>query len=320
MSPISRETIHYQTEAEWLAARMRDITSTESPALFGMSPYQTAFELWHAKHSGVAAPFTMNDRVRWGQNLEAAIAQGIAAERGWQIAPMKQYMRLSDERIGSSFDFVILNHPSGMPAHLEVKNVDYLQFRDKWISDDEQPEAPEHIEVQVQHQMLVSGFERSYIGVLVGGNESHVIERERHAPAIAAIRAKIAEFWRTIDANVEPEPVMPADASAVIRLNQYAEPDKILNAADDAEIESLIAQYQAAANAEKIAKEDKEVAKASLFARVGDTEKIIWSGGSVSLSMVADTPGSIVTPEMVGTVIGGRAGYRNCRVYVKKSK
>lgn len=321
MSPITnRETIHHETQEAWLASRRQDVTSTESAALFGMSPYMTAFELWHAKRSGVSADFQMNDRVRWGNRLEAAIAQGIADEKGWQIAPMKQYMRLPDERIGSSFDFVILNHPSGKAAHLEIKNVDWLQYRDKWLNDDEYPEAPEHIELQVQHQMMVSGFSLSYIGALVGGNESFVIERQRNDRVIAAMRSRIAEFWRTVDAGQEPLPVMPEDAAAVIRMNQYAEPDKILNAADDVEIESLIDRYVAAAAAAKIADEDKEVAKAEIFARAGDVEKIIWKGGSVSLSMVADSPGTSVTQEMVGTFVGGRKGYRQCRVTMKEVK
>lgn len=319
-SVVVRETLHHETETEWLAARRRDVTSTETAALFGMSPYMTAFELWHAKKGQQALPFEVNDRMRWGNRLEAAIAAGIAEERGWQIAPMKSYMRLPDERIGSSFDFVILNHQSGKPAHLEIKNVDFLAFRDKWLNDSDYPEAPEHIEIQVQHQMMVSGFALSYIGVLVGGNEGHIIERERDERVIAAMRARIAQFWRSIDANEEPDPVMPADAAAVIRLNQYAEPGTIFDAAGDAEIETLVANYRAASDAESRAKEDKEVAKAELFARIGDCEKVLGAGWTMNASMIADTPKTLITPEMVGQSYGGRAGYRQCRITMKKGK
>lgn len=317
---INRETIHHDTEEAWLASRRRDITSTESAALFGMSPYLTAFELWHAKRSGESVEFQMNDRVRWGNRLEAAIAAGIAEEHGWQIAPMKQYMRLPAERIGSSFDFVILNHPSGKPAHLEIKNVDYLQFRDKWLNYDGFPEAPEHIEMQVQHQMMVSGFALSYIGALIGGNESFVIERERDDAVITAIRARIAEFWRTVDAGIEPPPVMPEDAAAVIRLNQYAEPDKIFDASGNAEIASLVAEYRAARAEEDDAGERKKVAQAEIYARIGDAEKVLGDGFSISASMIADVPPTVITAEMVGQAYGGRKGYRQCRINVKKSK
>lgn len=315
-----RETIHHDTEAAWLASRQLDVTSTESAALFGMSPYMTHFELWHSKKSGVRADFQMNDRVRWGTRLEAAIAAGIAEERGWQIAPMKQYMRLPAERIGSSFDFVIVNHPSGKPAHLEIKNLDYLQWRDKWLNDDEYPEAPEHIECQVQHQMMVSGFDLSYIGALVGGNESFVVERQRDEAVIQSMRARIAAFWASIAAGAEPAPVMPEDAAALIRLNAYAEPGKILDATGDEEIASLVQSYREASAAEAGAAEDKQAAKAMLLARIGDAEKVLGSGWSISASMTADTPPTVITVEMVGESYGGRKGFRNCRINTRKSK
>lgn len=315
-----RETIHHETEEAWLAARRQDVTSTESAALFGLSPYMTHFELWHAKRGQTVLPFAQNDRMRWGNRLEAAIAAGIAEERGWQIAPMKSYMRLTGERIGSSFDFVILNHPSGKPAHLEIKNVDSLAFRHSWLRDDEFPEAPAHIEMQVQHQMMVSGFSLSYIGVLVGGNESFVIERERDDRVIAATRQRIAKFWATVDADQEPDAVMPDDAAAVIRLNQYAEPGKIFDAVGDAEIETLVANYRAASTAEARAKEDKEVAKAELFAWIGDCEKVLGSGWTISTSMQADVPPTVITADMIGNTYGGRKGFRQCRITMKKSK
>jgi putative phage-type endonuclease len=314
----SRETLHFDNEAEWLAARKKDVTSTESAALFGMSPYTTGFELWHAKRSGVATEFQTNDRVRWGNRLEAAIAQGLADDNGWQIAPMKSYMRLPAERIGSSFDFVILNHPSGKPAHLEIKNVDYLQFRDKWLTDDEVPEAPEHIEMQLQHQMMVSGFSLGYVGALIGGNQSFLIERERDERVIAALRARIAEFWRTIDAGIEPPPVMPEDAAAVIRLNQYAEPNTIFDASTDAIIATLADNYRTAARAEKDAEERKKVAQAEIYARIGNAERVLGNGWTLCASMVADTPPTLITADMVGKQYGGRKGYRQCRLTMNK--
>jgi putative phage-type endonuclease len=314
------EIITPDNEAHWLQMRTRDVTSTESAALFGMSPYVTHFDLWHRKKSGQVPEFKSNDRMRWGQRLEAAIAHGIAEERGWQIQPMKDYWRDPDLRIGSSFDFMITNLPDG-PAHLEIKNVDFLAFRDGWLEhDDGTLEAPEHIEMQVQHQMTVSGFKRSFIGALIGGNRTAVIERQRDEDVVAAIRAAVGEFWRTIEAGEEPDPVMPADAAALIRLNQYADPGKILDASGDANIASLVAAYRQAADAEAAAKEDKEVAKAQLFAAIGDAEKVLLPGFSIAAGMVADNPGTLITADMVGTYTGARKGYRNLRITAKKAK
>lgn len=316
---MTTEIIPFTTEAAWLKERQADVTSTESAALFGLSPYVTAFELYHRKKSGEVPEFKTNDRMSWGNRLEAAIAHGIAEEQGWDIRPMKEYMRVPGERTGSSFDFIITNHPSGQPAHLEIKNVDYLAFRDGWlIHDDGEVEAPTHIEMQVQHQMLVSGFPRSFIGALIGGNKGIVIERERDEAVIASIRHRIAKFWQDVEAGNEPAPLMPEDAAAVIALNQYAKPGKILDASSDAQIAILVAQYKQAATTEAKAKEDKDVLKAQLFECIGDAEKVLVPGFTVSCSMVADTPPSVITAEMVGQSQGGRKGYRNMRVTAKK--
>jgi predicted phage-related endonuclease len=192
----------FTTREAWLGKRLADVTSTESAALFGMSPYMTAFELWHRKRSGLVPEFNGSERVAWGNHLEAAIAAGIAEQQGWTVEPMKDYWRRPDERLGSSFDFVITNHASGEPAHLELKNVDFMTFKRDWIKhEDGTIEAAAHIELQVQHQLAVSGFPRAYIGALIGGNKGLVIERERDEQVIAAIRAKVAEFWRTVDAG-----------------------------------------------------------------------------------------------------------------------
>jgi putative phage-type endonuclease len=311
------EIIPFTTEAAWLAQRTRDVTSTESAALFGMSPYVTAFDLWHRKRSGNVPEFKSNDRMKWGNRLEAAIAHGIAEEQGWEIRPMKEYMRDPDARMGSSFDFVITN--LGEPVHLEIKNVDYLAFRDGWIEhDDGSMEAPEHIEMQVQHQMAVSGFKRAYIGAFVGGNRGVVIERERDEDVIKAIRAKVAEFWRTVDAGQEPDPVMPDDAEVVIRLNQYAEPGKVLDASSDEEITRLVAEYKALCAQRDNLKDDAEVAKAALLKAIGDAEKVLVDGFSISAGMIADTPPTLITADMVGQTYGGRKGYRNLRITAKK--
>lgn len=306
-------------EADWLAMRKQDVTSTESAALFGMSPYMTHFDLWHRKHSGAVPEFKSNSRMKWGNRLEAAIAHGIAEEQGWEIKPLKDYMRLPELRIGSSFDFIITS--LGEPVHLEIKNVDYMAFRDGWIEhDDGTIEAPEHIEMQVQHQMMVSGFKRAFIGAFIGGNRGVVIERERDEAVIAAIRAKIAEFWHTVDNHIEPAPMMPGDAEVVIRLNQYAQPGKILDASSDANIAALVADYKHAAKLEKDWAEDKEVCKAKLLEAIGDAEKVLLDGWTISASMQAETPPTVITAEMIGTSYGGRKGFRNLRINPRKTK
>lgn len=304
-----RQSIVPESEAAWLSLRTLDVTSTESSALFGMSPYSTAFEVWHNKRSGELCGIKDNERMFWGRKLQDAIADGIAEQQGWVCEPMREYARIVDSRMGSSFDYRMIDESNRIGV-FEIKNVDYLAFRDKWtINDDKSIEAPPHIEIQLQHQMHVAGYEWGAIGVLVGGNTPHVLVRERDEAVGRSIEKRISEFWASIEANREPAPIMPDDAQFMATLYGYAEPGKLMDARGDATIATLCAEYAAAGKREKQAKEDKDIAKAKLLSLIGDAEKVLVDGFSISAGLVGPCEVSYT-----------RDGYRNFRVTTKKEK
>lgn len=311
---MNRITITPESEDHWRQLRAQDLTSTDVAALFGLSPYKTAFELWHEKKAGEVVRLAENERMKWGKRLESAVAEGIASDMGWAIRPMKEYVRVPESRIGSSFDFRILDPAGSMDstgssdALLEIKTVDFLAFRDGWTIEDEFIEAPAHIELQVQHQMLVSGLKRAYIGVLVGGNRIEVIERLADEEVHRAILGKVREFWCSIDANTPPPPVMPDDAEAVIRLHQYAEPGKLLDARGDADLASLLQEYQRLGTECRKLEDERKVLKATLLERIGDAEKVLADGYTISAGIVGPTEVSYT-----------REAYRNFRVTPKKA-
>ena len=307
---MTRESIIPASEEEWLKLRTLDVTSTESPALFGLSPYMTKFELWHRKKSGEVYTIKDNERMFWGRKLQDAIAEGISEEQGWSWSPRPQYERVPGIRMGSSFDYSASMAGNDSPGMLEIKNVDYLAFRDNWtVGEDGEIEAPPHIEIQLQHQLHVSGYTWGAIGVLVGGNKPHVLIREYDPKVGQGIEQKIREFWWSIDAGKEPEPFYPTDAAFVASLHGYAEPGKILDARDDDEIASLCLEYSEASKREKDAKEDKEIAKAKLLTMIGEAEKVLASGYSISAGIVAPC-------EVAYT----REGYRLFKVTKKTQK
>lgn len=318
---MTRQTITPRDREHWLSLRAQDLTSTDVAALFGMSPYKTKFELWHEKRSGEPVRIAQNDRMKWGSRLEASIAAGIAEDQGWIIRPFKEYVRDPELRIGSSFDFLIYSPTGSATAYdaiLEIKTVDALAFRNGWTVTDDFIEAPAHIELQVQHQLLVSGLSVAYIGVLIGGNDVRILQRKADDGVHAAIRAKAAEFWRSIADNTPPDPVMPADAAAVIRLNSYAEPGRLRDARGDEVIASAIADYARIGREIEDLQAIRDSRKAEILTMIGDAEKVLANGFTISAGMVADSPGTLVTPDMVGQYVGGRRGYRNFRVTSKK--
>jgi putative phage-type endonuclease len=301
------ETITPKDDAHWKQLRTQDLTSTDIAALFGLSPYTTLFELWHRKKSGHVVEIQVNDRMKWGNRLEAVVAAGIAQDQGWTVAPFKDYMRVPQLRLGSSFDFRIVTDTTGLDGILEIKTVDGLAFKNGWRMEDDALVAPAHIEIQLQHQMLVSGLRWGYIGALVGGNDVRLIRREADDDVHAAIDSKARAFWRSIEANNPPRPNMPEDAGVLIALNQHAEPGKEIT--DEALIDQC-ARYAELGREIKEREEQREVIKASLMTAIGDAEK----ARAGNYTITAGVRGETLIPEYT------RKSYRDFRITVKQEK
>lgn len=300
-------TITPETESQWLEMRKLDVTSTEVSALFGLSPYLTKFELWHLKKGLLDSSFEATERTEWGLALQDAIAAKIAAERGWKIRRKDEYARLPTLRAGASFDFEILEaeDPEDVGALIEVKNVDALVFRASWTKEDGATMAPDHIELQVQQQLMLSARKRAYIVVLVGGNKAHVLRRDIDADIVSAITASIQEFWQSIEAEQPPAPDYPSDASAVQRLFGRAEPGKQIDA--DTETSELIETHYRLGEQERRLSEARDVLKSMILERIQDAETAKCQIGDRIYTVSA---GLIAPAEIAFT----RAGYRNFRI------
>lgn len=333
MKDIKREVIEFSTEQEWLEERSRDLTSTEVAALFGISPYMTAYELWHRKTGQLPISFEANERMKWGNRLESAIAYGIAEDLGLVVEPFKTYIRLPDLRVGSSFDFKVVGIESDWreeeneyrdlfrqrgPGVLEVKNTDFIAFRRGWIKDGDLVEAPPHIEIQVQHQMLVAGLPWACVAPLVAGNTPLPFWREYDQKVGRAILAKAGEFWQSIADGKAPNPEYDKDADtiAALLLNDDGE---TLDLSDNERFDEACAAYKAAAADAKDAETRKQAAKGEILDIMGTAAGARGAHFKVSAKTRKGSPGKTVTPGMVGEVIGARKPTRYPTVSEVKS-
>lgn len=318
--------MHYpKSREEWLALRHQHVSSTEVAALFSMSPYSTAFELATIKQGELPDEREGNERMSWGLRLQNAIARGIANDYGVKVRSINGYSTHSFQhcRMGASFDYEIVGLAEEAPDDdhivlrdmwetngagiLEIKNVDWLVFK-AWQGE-EQLEAPAHIELQVQHQLACIGRSWAAIGVLVGGNKLELLVRQRDAEVQAAIARKCEKFWKDLAAGVLPPVELPADAEFIAKLYKYAEPGKVMDAQGDADMAAILSAYKAASAAESAAKADKDTAKAKLLMKIGDAERVLADGFTVSAGVVAETEVPAYT----------RKAYRNVRVTAKKA-
>lgn len=293
----------------WLKLRSTNINSTESSALFGINKYLTEFELWH-RHANpeIEGSFEETERTVWGNRLEAAIAEGIREENTLECFRKKDEYIWDDElKLGSSFDYEFLFDKE---SHiLEIKNVDGMIFKNEWLEDEDgNLEAPLHIELQVQQQMMLSGYNKAWICALVGGNKAVILKREADPEMFEMIKLKVKKFWDSIKAGVPPEPDFARDAEFISQLYQSVHVGKTLTTESE-ELYNLALEYKQEADSAKAAEERKKAVKAKMLMLIGDIEKVKHSEFSISAGLIGESDISYT-----------RKGFRDFRINWPRTK
>ncbi len=283
------------------------MNSSDIGALFGLSPYSTEYELFHRLRDGNVVEIDENVRMKWGTRLEARIAEGVAEDNSWVVKPFKDYIHIPELRLGASFDFEIMG---GDETLLEIKNVDSLIFKESWSLDGDNLEAPPHIELQIQQQMLVSGYKKAYIAALVGGNDVKLIQREADEKIQKAIIEKSKKFWEAIANDTPPVPDYERDSEFISSLYNFASPNSVYDARGNAVLGELAEEYRSASAASDAADKRKKAIKAQILECVGSVEKVIGDTfSSISLGMIG--PASYTV---------NKEGYRMFRINWPKGK
>jgi predicted phage-related endonuclease len=281
-------------------------------ALYGVSPYMTAYELWHIKHGNIeAADLSDNLFIRFGKIVEPAIVKMIEFEKpDWKIEDCNVYAFDDAGRIGSSFDrFITIDGRKGL---LELKSSSYSEYKKKYNDN----EAPIHYEIQMQVQLeLMPEAEFIMHAVfLADTRQIEYIRRERDADMGKAMREAVLEFWN----GGEPAPDYARDKSILARLCPSANPDITLDATKNAKITELAAIYTAEKALEKQSADNADKAYAELMHLIGDARYVWTDHHKVTVSDIQASNGTLVTSSMVDTYINPRKAYK--KLTIKETK
>lgn len=259
-------------ESQWLERRKNYITSTESASLFGlqMPSLPTAFEIWHIKRGLIDKVVDVNQRMVWGRRLEAVIAQGIADDNEWKLAPLRAFAYDDNDKIGSSFDFVI-EVPGRGHGLLEIKTVSYRDYKEKFIEDEETDfiEAPAYYEVQVQHEMeVLDQYDFCVLAVFVmDTRDVKLLWRDRDRSMGAAIREKVRKFWAM---EAPPPPDLLADSDLLARMHRANSRDAVMDATEHPDFDLLTQSYIDESAKQSQAEDAKKKLRSQIILAMGD--------------------------------------------------
>lgn len=183
---------------EWLAARRRGIGSSDASAVLGLSKWTSAYEVWCEKR-GLLPPEPDNDATELGRLLEPIIVDRWAELHGIQVrraglmaSRVRPWQLASVDRLASCGGIV------------EAKTLSW-RVAEEW----EEGQTPDHAEVQVQHQLAVTGRDHAHVVGLQDGRTWLERTVQRDDVLIPDLNEIEAAFWALVQAGVEP----PIDGS-----------------------------------------------------------------------------------------------------------
>lgn len=250
------------------------IGGSDIAAIVGCSPFKGPLDVYLDK-TGEAAPFDGNENTRWGNALEAVIAEryseetGLALEQPLAIAhPRKPFLVGHLDRIAPS-----------VPRVIEIKTAGPRQAH-RW-GEPGTDQIPEEYLLQVIFYLGLTGCETADVPVLVAGNDFRIYRVQRDRDLEAALFDRAEKFWRD---HVEAKKPPALDGSNTAREWLARQFPKALGEVKPAtsEADQWAVRLREAKRLREEAEAEEELAKNHLRRLIGEDRGIRGEWGKAS--------------------------------------
>jgi putative phage-type endonuclease len=255
---------------EWLEWRKKGIGGSDVAAICGLSRYSSAVTVYLDK-IGELPPLEDNPKMKAGRILEPVIADWFAEETGYKV--MKQNAIFQHKE----YPFMLANIDRWLPglnAGLEIKNTGEYSRKD-WF-DGEEEVIPTEYQLQANHYMAITGAERWFVAVLIGGWDFQWRVIERSEKLISSLISIEDKFWNEHVLKKVPPAFTARDTDNLNNMYPVSKENTFIDISESYYdlIKHLLDTKEALEKA-KVAHED---AKNKVKGLMGESEVAFWQG------------------------------------------
>lgn len=259
--------IQIQNEQHWHEIRAKHIGASEVAGLANLSPYCTAYSLYHVKSANAPAPSVNEWSVSVGQAMEEAIGEFYAKENQLELTKVKEYHECDEEPfLGATLDYAFKSH-EGKQIAVEIKHVTTWAWRDHgWSPEDDY--MPPHIEMQLVAQLLATGWQEGRVVAFCDG-EMFSFTRNRGEERVEKMAAEIlrliADMKRRIAEKDEPDTLGKSVDLEIMGIVAKVDAEKpVLDMTEDAEANNLLHELAVWQDNKRMAEHGVDEAKAKI--------------------------------------------------------
>lgn len=249
---------------EWLQERAKGIGGSDAGIILGLNKYRTAFELWLEKTGQVEPVEIDNEAIYWGNEMENVVAKEFEKRTGKKVRRTNfMYSHPDYPFIKANVDRLVV----GESAVLECKTASAYLAKE-WEAD----EVPATYLVQLQHYLGVTGKEKGYIAVLIGGNRFIWKEVERDEELISMIFEAEKHFWEYHVQQFNAPELDGSSAAEQYLKEKYDKAEANKEIVLPGECKDLLTRYEQVKNDEKLVKTAKTEIENKIKAELKDAE------------------------------------------------
>jgi len=264
----------------WLAIRRGGIGGSDAAAAVGLHPYRSPLELWLDKtgRQGESGSESADPKspAWWGQLLEPTVADAYAQVTGRKVRRVNAILQHPEHSwMIANLDREVVGDPQ--VQILEVKTTGPWEAK-RWRDG-----VPEHVQLQVQHQLAVTGVQAADVAVLIGGQNLEIHRIEREEVVIEQLIALEKAFWRLVEIDTPPPPDGSDSAGQALKaLYPESHGEQTLDFQDDAELARVFAELQRVREESTALRRREDGLKQRIQAAMGEAEKAVFPTGTVT--------------------------------------
>jgi putative phage-type endonuclease len=194
---------------DWLAVRKQGIGSSDAAAAVGLNPYKSQLELWMEKTGRDESlpkldPQNEESPAYWGNVLEPIVAWHYSKRSGNRVRRINAVLQHPDPKMPwmlANIDREVIGADDVQILECKTAGINGARLWKEGV--------PEYVQLQVMHQLAVTGKQAADVAVLLGGQHLEIHRIERDESMIARLIDLERLFWDYVVSDTPP----PADGS-----------------------------------------------------------------------------------------------------------
>lgn len=280
---------HDLNRDQWLSVRKGGIGSSDAAAAVGLNPYKSQLELWMEKTGrDDSLPKTdPNDETSpmyWGTLLEPIVAAHYTKRTGHKVRRINAVLQHPKEPwMLANLDREVIGAPDVQVLECKTAGINGARLWKEGV--------PEYVQLQVMHQLAVTGKQAADVAVLIGGQELQVHRIQRDEAMIARLIELERQFWTYVELDQAPPADGSDSADVALRCLYPQDSGQTLDLSQDLEMSAAFSDLLAVRQVLTTNNLLEAQLKQRIQQRMGDATKVLFETGDVTWKRSKDGTG-----------------------------